>query len=129
MEPPFVAIFHLPPLRACKGRANASEQIILFKGLAQVTKNAGRSRALANAVVRVRRDQDGWNGLSGNRQALIKLEPGHPRHLHIGDQARRAAAKARAQEFLRGGGGLDAISQRSHETLYRLAHWLIVVDD
>src|SRR6266851_7050407 len=106
--------FHISPPAATgvhQGRADASEQIILFKGLAQVANDAGRARALANAVVRIRRDQDGWNGLSRSRQALIQLEPGHPRHLHVGDQAGRAADMPRAQKFLRGGGGLDAISQ------------------
>jgi hypothetical protein len=48
-----------------QSRAVASEQVILIKGLAQVTNDAGRERALPNAVVRIRRDQDGWHGLSG----------------------------------------------------------------
>src|SRR4051812_49720677 len=79
---------------ACKGRVDASEQIILLKGLAQVTKNAGRSRALANAVVRVRRDQDGWNAFSGHRQALIKLEP---------SQIGRASCRERGEMSVVGG--------------------------
>src|SRR5205814_4416948 len=88
-----------------------------------------RARALANAVVRVRRDLDGWNAFSGNGQALIKLESRHPRHLHVGDQARRTGEKVRAQKLLRRCDGLDLISERPHEPLYRLAYRLIVVDD
>src|ERR1700730_3085221 len=70
---PFVPIFHLPPLRACvraewMRRANHPPQ-----RLAQVTDEAGRKRALPNRVVRIRRDQDGWNGLSEGRQALMQL--------------------------------------------------------
>ncbi|MGB9644514.1 MAG: hypothetical protein WCB44_05195 [Stellaceae bacterium] len=112
-----------------QSRADASEQIILLKGFAQVTNDAGRERALPNAIVRVRRDQDGRNGLSRSRQVTMQPEPGHPRHLHICDQAGSAADMARAQKLLRGRDGLDPISQRPHETLYRLAHRLIVVDD
>src|SRR6266513_1491154 len=44
--------------------------------LAQVTDEAGRKRALPNRIVRIRRDQDGWNGLSEGRQALKQLELG-----------------------------------------------------
>src|SRR6266446_6789577 len=89
--------FHVSPPAAtgtCQSRADASEQIILLKGFAQVTNDAGSQRALPNAIVRIRRDQDGRNGLSGSRQALIQLESGHPRHLHVGDQARSAADMA-----------------------------------
>src|SRR5215204_3394670 len=59
----------------------------------------------------------------------MQLEPGHPWHLHIGDHAACAADTARAQKLLRGCEGLDPISQRPHETLYGLAHRLVVVDD
>jgi hypothetical protein len=67
-----------PPTTAgvCQSGADASEQVILIKRLAQITDYPGSQRTLANAVVRIRRDQDGWNGLSGSRQALIQLEPG-----------------------------------------------------
>src|SRR6266446_9053353 len=88
---------HISPPAAtgvCQSRADASEQVVLVKRLAQVTDYPGSQRALPNAVVRIRRDQDGWNGLSGSRQALIQLESGHPRHLHVGDQARSAADMA-----------------------------------
>src|SRR5712671_2910219 len=53
---------HISPPAAtgvCQSRADASEQIILLKGLAQITNDAGRERALPNAVVRIRRDKDG----------------------------------------------------------------------
>jgi hypothetical protein len=85
---------HVSPPAAtsgCQSRADASEQINLFKGLAQVTNDASGKSALANAIVRIRRNQDGWNGLPGSRQALMQFEPGHPGHLHIGNQAGSAA--------------------------------------
>jgi hypothetical protein len=90
---------HISPPAAtgvCQSRADASEQILLLKGLAQVTNDSGSQRALPNAVVRIRRGQDGWNGLSGGRRTLIHLEPGHLRHLHVGDQPESAADTARA---------------------------------
>ena len=81
-----------PPLGArCQSRANAGEQVTLIKRLTQVTNCPGSHRALANAVVRIRRDQDGWNGLSGSRQVAMQIKPGHPGHLHVGDQAGGAA--------------------------------------
>src|SRR5690348_14811216 len=78
--------FHVAPrsLRARgKRRADASEQIILVKRLAQVSDNTGGERALSSAVLRIRRDQNRRNRLRGFRQAAIKLEPGHPWHLHV----------------------------------------------
>src|SRR5260370_23603210 len=59
----------------------------------------------------------------------MQLEPGHAGHLHVGDHAGGAAKMARAQKLLRRRKGLDPISQRPHETLYRFAHRLIVIDD
>jgi hypothetical protein len=44
-----------------QSRADASEQIVLLKGLAQVTNDAGSQRALPNAIASIRRDQHGWN--------------------------------------------------------------------
>src|SRR5207245_5352020 len=44
---------HVSPPAAtgmCQSQADASEQVILLKGLAQVTDDAGRERALPNAV-------------------------------------------------------------------------------
>src|SRR5439155_13895153 len=86
---------------------------------AQVTNDAGSQRALPNAVVRIRRDQDGWNDLSRSRQVAMQIEPGHPGHLHVGDQAGGAADMGRAQKLFCGRSGLDPISQRLQETLDR----------
>src|SRR5205823_5117340 len=56
---------HTPPPAAasgCQSRADRSEQVILCKGLAQLTDDTGRECAL-NAVASIRRDQHDWNGL------------------------------------------------------------------
>src|SRR5439155_9680262 len=45
----------------CQSRADASEQIILLKELAQPTEDVGGGCALPNAVASIRRDEHGWN--------------------------------------------------------------------
>src|SRR5438270_9855073 len=121
----------LPPAAPgiCQSRADDSEQIILLEGLAQVTNDAGSQRPLPNAVVGVSGNQDGRNKLSQNRQVAVQIEPGHPGHLHIGNQARGAADVARAQKLFCGRSGLNPISHRLYEALERLAHRLVIVDD
>jgi len=57
---------HVSPPAAtsgCQSRADASERIILRKGLAQLTDDTGGGCALPNAVVRILRDQHGRNRL------------------------------------------------------------------
>jgi hypothetical protein len=58
-EPPFVAMFHLLRYERMSEPSDASEQIILRKGLAQLTDDTGGGCALPNAAVRIRRDQHG----------------------------------------------------------------------
>src|SRR6266576_2541086 len=53
---------HISPpadTNGCQSRADASEQIILRKGLAQLTDDTGGGCAFPNAAVRIRRDQHG----------------------------------------------------------------------
>src|SRR5437764_15402428 len=55
----------LPPAAPgiCQSRADASEQIILLEGLAQVTNDGGSPRAPRNAVASIPRDPVRRNGL------------------------------------------------------------------
>ena len=59
----------------------------------------------------------------------MELEPGHSRHLHVGDQAGGVGAEIRAEESLGAGerSGLEA--ERPEQALERLAHGFVVVDD
>jgi hypothetical protein len=63
-EPPFVPMSYLPPLRACvraeRMQASKSSSSKACSG----NHDAGRERPLPNAFIRIRRDQDGRNGLS-----------------------------------------------------------------
>jgi len=45
----------------CQSRADASERIILLKGLVQRANATGGEFALPNAIASIRRDQHGWN--------------------------------------------------------------------
>ena len=66
---------------------DAAEQVVLVERLGQVADDPGLQRARPAFLVVMGRDQDGGNGMARCDQATMKLEPGHPGHPDVRDQA------------------------------------------
>jgi transposase InsO family protein len=63
-----------------RSRADASEQVIRLKGLAQVTDAASGESALPDTAINIHRDQEVWNELPrSNRHRRADLDGGRGR--------------------------------------------------
>jgi len=58
-----------------------------------------------------------------------ELEPGHHRHVHVGDQAGGLPEKGRCEKFSPRRERFAPVAQRPHEPSHGLAKRLIVIDD
>jgi hypothetical protein len=67
--------------------------------------------------------------LARREQRFVQLEPRHPRHAHVRDQACHAAATARVEEGSGIGKGGGGESGRFQQIAGRPTHRLVVVDD
>src|SRR5271157_4347215 len=74
---------------------DAFEQVALAERLRQITLHAGPQSACPRCLVGIGPYSDGGDGVAPNNQFIIELRPGYFRHLHIRDQASRAAAPLR----------------------------------
>ena len=82
-----------------------------------------------SAVVRVGGDKDSWNFIPRVDEVAVKLDPTHPRHLDVRDQASGFEEMRGFEEIGRGRKGLDAVAQRPHEPPHGLAHEAIVFNE
>jgi hypothetical protein len=60
---------------------------------------------------------------------MLEVGAAQARHLHVGDQARRALYEVGIQEFFGGRKSGGVIAERSHKSLGCLSHRFIVVYD
>src|SRR5262249_8036400 len=67
--------------------ANASCELLFIHRLAQVTHDAVVQRASLVDIIGKRSHEDRRNRLAGVDKASIEFEPGHGRHMDVGDQA------------------------------------------
>jgi hypothetical protein len=74
------------PVR-CQRRADALAQLLGRNGLGKEADDAGLARAQAGGLVGVGGDEHGGDVLARREQRFVQLEPRHPRHAHVRDQA------------------------------------------
>ena len=108
---------------------NAREQVILAEGFGEIANHAGLQRALPRPFVGKGSDKNGGSGLTGRDQSIMELKSGHPRHLHVCNQAGHVAAASGSQKILGAFKRHCNIAQRPDEARQSLSHRLIVVDD
>src|ERR1700720_1429529 len=68
-------------------RTNTREQVILAERFGEIANHAGLQCALPRPFVGKSSDKNGGNGLTGRDQAIMELNSGHPRHLHVCNHA------------------------------------------
>src|ERR1700720_517007 len=110
-------------------RTNTREQVILAERFGEIANHAGLQCALPRPFVGKSSDKNGGNGLTGRDQAIMELNSGHPRHLHVCNHAGHVAAALGFQKIL---GAIERhcnIAQRPDEARQSLSHRVIVVDD
>ncbi len=112
-----------------ESRTNAREQLVLVERFGEIANHAALQSALARPFVGKGSDENGGNGLPGRDQPIMKLNSGHPRHLHICNHAGHFAPASGFQKILGAFERHCNIAQRPDEARQSLAHRLIVVDD
>jgi hypothetical protein len=99
-----------------QSRADASEQNIPIKRLAQAANDAIGQGASSNALLRVGRDQDRWNCIPRLYEMAVQFDPGHLRHMDVCDQAGGIADVRGCQEIPSGWERRDREPHRVHQT-------------
>src|SRR5262249_51734996 len=79
--------------------------------------------------VAVRGDEDRGDAAVFGVQLRLQLETRNPGHSDVYNQTRRLALNSRLQKFLRGSEGTRLQPDRLHQTLQRVSHGLVVIDD
>jgi hypothetical protein len=110
-------------------RTNTREQVVLAEGFGEIANHTGLQSALPRPFVGKGSDENGGNGLTGRDQSIMKLNSGHPRHLHVCNHAGHVAAASGFQKILGAFERHCNIAQRPDEARQSLSHRLIVVDD
>src|SRR6266436_3342149 len=83
-----------------QSRLDRIQQSIVAEGLEQVIHCPAPQSARPQLLVSMSSDEDDRQVRMAAHQKSVQLEPAHPRHAHIEDQAVRLAHTIRAQEFL-----------------------------
>src|SRR6476619_3787841 len=68
-----------------QSKTNMTSEIGLRKGLNEVSENSFAQGAYPDMIIRVGGDEDSWDHLARLDEILIELDPGHARHIHVGD--------------------------------------------
>ena len=110
-------------------RTNTGEQVVLAEWFGEIANHAGLQSALPRPFVGEGSNEDGGNGLTGRDQSIMKLNSGHPRHLHVCNHAGHVAPPSGFQKILGAVKRHCNIAQRPDEARQSLSHRLIVVDD
>jgi hypothetical protein len=103
--------------------------MVLIHRLTQVTQDPIVQGASPVGIIGKGRHEDCRYRVTHVDEASIELEPGHGRHMDVGDQA-GCFGKPRGGEKIRcRRENVDRITQRSHEPTHGLAKELIIFDD
>jgi len=112
-----------------ESRTDAGEEVVLAERLGEIANYARLESALPRPFVRKGSNQDGGNRPTGTDQSVMELRTGHPRHLHICNQAGHVPTPLGLQKILGAFKSDCAVAQRPDEARQSLSHRLIVVDD
>jgi len=116
-----------PPHGVPRIETNAREQLVLTERFEEIAIYAGLQRMMPRPFIRKCSNEDDRDGLTGD-QSIIKLKSGHPRHLHVRNHTRDAAAIG-FQKIIGAFERHCGIAQRPNEACQSLPHRVIVVDD
>jgi hypothetical protein len=112
-----------------ESRPKTPHQMLLIKRLTKVTNDPIVQGAGAVNVVGVGSHEDRRNRVTRLDEVFMEFEPGHRRHMDVGDQAGGFGETRRCEEIGFRRKGRNVVAKRSHEPPHGLAKELIVLDD
>ena len=113
----------------CESRANTPYQTLVIHWLTKITDDPVVQGAGPINIIRIGGHEDCRNRMPCIDQALVEFDPGHLRHVDVGDQARCVADTGRRKEIDRRRENLDAVAKRSQEYAHRVAKGPIILND
>ena len=84
--------------------------MVVIDGLGEVTDRPIVKGAAPSNLFRIRRYENCRDPMSLINQASVELDPCHPRHLNVGDQARGCGEERRCEELGCRGEHFDSVS-------------------
>jgi hypothetical protein len=106
---------------------NAVEEDRVIERLCEIRNSTTLQNLIAQRAVRERRDENYWHVDIRANQVLMKVEPIHPRHLHVSDETVRFSRPLRSQECFSRVKSLDVVSERFDQTARRGAYRIVVI--
>jgi len=113
----------------CESRAKTAYQMLIIHWLTKVTDDPVVQGASPINVIGVGSHEDCRNRMPCIDQAFIEFDPGHLRHVDVGDQASCFADTGGCEEIGRRRESLDAVAKRSQEYAHRVAKGPIILND
>src|SRR5271170_6259931 len=112
-----------------ESRTKTPYEMLIINWLAKVTNDSILQSAVSIGVIGIGRNEDCGNHVAGLDELVIEFDPGHCRHIDVGDQAGCFNEARRCEEIGCRRESLDAVALRSHQSFQRLAKELIILDD
>jgi hypothetical protein len=112
-----------------ENRAEALYQLLFIHRLTKVTHDPVVHGAIPVSIIRVGSHEDRRNRVPRIEEVPVEFDPGHRRHVDIGDQAVRLSEAGGCEEIGRRWKSLHGITQRPHEPSHGLAKEPIIFND
>jgi len=112
-----------------ESRMKTPYQIPLINWLAKVTNDPIVQGAGPVNVIRVGRHEDRRNRVPRLNEVSVEFEPGHGRHMAVGDQASRFDETRRCEEIGCRRESFDGVARRLQEPAHGLAKEAIILND
>jgi hypothetical protein len=119
-------------LRGFTGRESGVKtprQVLLINRLAKVTDDTVGQGADSVNIIGVRSHEDCRNRVPGRDEMSVEFDPGHRRHMNIGNQTGRFPQTRGRKEFGCRRENVNRVVQRPHEPSHGLAKRLVIIDD
>jgi hypothetical protein len=103
--------------------------MVVIDRFAQIANDSIFERAVPGSLIRVCGNENRRDRVPGIDQMLVELDPGHSRHLDVGDQAGDFGKMGRGQKIGCRRERFNPVPERIHQLSHRFAKRLIVLDD
>jgi len=107
----------------------AIDQYSFLQWLVKIALDSLVEHPLLDAIIRISSDENGRYLLPCSDQVPVQLNPGHFRHVNVGDQAVGRRASGGRKEFCCRRKYHAAIAQRLDQSSHGVAKSLVVIDD
>jgi hypothetical protein len=107
----------------------AVDQYGLVQWLSKIAPDSTTEHPFLDEIIRISSDENRWYPLPCSNQVLVKLNPGHFRHMNICNQAVGSRESGERKEISRRRKHRNGVPKRLDQSSHRVAKTLVVIDD